>query len=420
MDTQENRLYLNKHILLHIENELSNHNSDEITYLKKNFCGKVINDIEEINQVNDDNVLIYIFGDIVNILDRISNKPSNKLCNKLYVIKELSYNYDTIRKIPINIIGLGEVPININNVGVFFRDFFSSNSLNSSNYFDLLTKEHQFQVLTESNKPGESYRKGIYITNVKENNEGIAFNLLRCSTNLDGPTDNFRQTDTEIIEKVNNISRYFFDQYIDFNHVLAQVYNNVKIENKERKAKISAHSDKTKDMPPHALMAFCTFYNFDNANTDDIKRSKEDKYDWHYKQASVLTKLRFRLKNKTKYPDLVKEFNVILYPGSVFVMSLSTNRLYTHEISPAHLPIDKLPTRLGYVIRCSKTKAIFKNNQTYIVNNNNELTKLEEQTSEKVKHLKDLYFKENTSDELINYGLIDFSLNKGDYMKPLL
>ena len=32
--------------------------------------------------------------------------------------------------------------------------------------------------------------------------------------------------------------------------------------------------------------------------------------------------------------------------------------------------------------------------------------------------LKDLYFKENCTDELINYGKFHFSLNSGDYLKP--
>lgn len=65
-------------------------------------------------------------------------------------------------------------------------------------------------------------------------------------------------------------------------------------------------------------------------------------------------------------------FDITLYPNSVFVMSLDMNRLYTHEIIPSILPIDRIPTRMGYVIRCSKTNAIFKNEQTYIINENNE------------------------------------------------
>jgi len=398
MDTQENRLYLDEHILFHIKYEIPNQNLEEINYLKAHFCGTVIDDIAQINQLKDNNIIIYVFGDIADILSKLSIK------NKLYVIKELSHNITEEHLMDQHtIVTLGEVPINVHNVGVFFRKFF-----NDKDYFALLTNEHQFQLLTESNKTGESYRKGLYITKVDKVNDSTTFNLLRCSTNLDGPTDNFRETDIEIISKVNNICKYFFEQEADLNHVLAQVYNNVKIDGKERKAKIKAHSDKTKDMPANALMAFCTFYD------------KHDEGKYEYKGLSVLTKLRFRLKDHIKYPDLEKNFDIILYPGSVFIMSLTTNRLYTHEIVPAQLSIDKLPTRLGYVIRCSKTKAVFKDNQTFIKNENGELTKLEDCTPDKIKILKDTYFKENTSDELITYDNTYFSLNQGDYLKPNL
>ena len=407
MIAQENKLHLTKHILLCIENHIDKSHSDEINYIKENFCGRVITKVNDINSIDQDTI-IYVMEDIEQVLNNIENE---KL---FYVIKELSHNYDNVLE-KINIINLGQVPINIHNVGVFFRNFFDD-----KNYFDSLNEEHQFQTLTESNKPGISYRKGIYITKVKEHDDVIDFNLLRCSTNLDGPTDNFRDTDNEIINKVNGASQYFFEQRAELNHVLAQVYNNTKIDGKEKKAKITEHSDKTKDMPRNALIAFCTFYQFNQENLKEIKRHKDDPYNYYYKNASVLTILRFKLKKSE--PNLVKRFDVILYPGSVFIMSLSTNRLYTHEIVPSYLPIDKLPTRLGYVIRCSNTKAVFKNNQTYISydnDGNNELVKMEEPTKETVKNLKDIYFKENSSDELINYGKIDFSLNKGDYIRPL-
>ena len=414
MNNQENELYLKKHVLLHTNHDLTEANLKEIEFLKRNFCGIVTDDIESLGELKDDNICIYIFGDINHIMSRIAIEPSNKW----YVIKELSYHYDddngNVLKY-VNLISLGEVPININNVGVFFRKLFDD-----SDYFDLLTKEHQFQLLTESNKPGSSYRKGIYLSNVEENNDNsLSFNLLRCSTNLDGPTDNFRDTDKIIINKVNAVSNIFFKQEANLNHVLAQVYNNMKVDNKERKAKIAAHSDKTKDMPANALMAFCTFYNFDERNFEGVKTPDDNKYDRVYKDMTVFTKLRFRLKDSVKYPDFEKQFDITLYPGSVFIMSLETNRLYTHEIVPAQLSIEKLPIRLGYVIRCSKTKAVFKDDRTFI-ESDGELKPMSECTAEKAKHLKDLYFKENTSTEIVDYGEIDFSFNDGDYVRPLL
>ena len=420
-DNKENTLHLNKHILLYVEDEAHKANSEEITFLSKNFCGRVFNDVNKLKDINY-NIIVYMLGNTEKLLNEIENKGEILFC----IVKELSYNYEKVSGI-VNMVSIGEVPLNVHNVGVFFRKFFNDDK----NYFDLLNKEHQFQSLTESNKPGKSHRNGLYISKVERVDEMINFNLLRCSTNLDGPTDNFRQTDNEVVNKVNDICKHFFQTKAELNHVLAQVYNNANIEGKERKAKISEHSDKTKDMPRNGLIAFTTFYQF-NDNTE-VKKHKDDAFDYYYKDTSVLTRLRFRLKKevtdsaaigenqKFSYdPKLFKHFDVVLYPNSVFVISLSTNRLYTHEIVPSNLPIDKLPTRLGYVIRCSKTKAIYKENQTYLEVHPNKYIKLEESTPEKIKELKDNYFKENLSTQMMDYGIVDFSLNDGDYKKPIV
>src|SRR4029079_302177 len=126
----------------------------------------------------------------------------------------------------------------------------------------------------------------------------------------------------------------------------------------EKKAKIKKHSDKTKDMPLNGLIVFCTFYK-DHLNNKNIQKSKNDAFDYCYKDTSVLTRLRFELKKTVNNSNLKRKFDVILYPNSVFIMSLSTNRLYTHEIVPSTLPIDMIPTRMGYVVRCSKMDAIY-------------------------------------------------------------
>ncbi len=400
MENLENTLNTTNNILLCPKDPVI---SDDIDYLKENFCGTVVQQIGDMGPASDDTI-IYIIGDIGRILGEL-NKIEN---NILYVIRELSYNFTDLGKI----IGIGEVPINVHNVGVFFRNFFGD-----KDYFDSLTKEHRFQLLTESNKPGTSYRKGLYITKVCEDDEGINFNLLRCSTNLDGPTDNFRQSDHEIVDKVNEISKHLFEKTVPFNHVLAQVYNNVTVDGKERKAKIKQHSDKTKDMPVDGLMAFCTFYQFDENSFKEVKRSVSDSYDFLHKKGSVLTRLRFRLKKSVNNPNLIQTFDVVLYPNSVFLMSLSANRLYTHEIIPSSLPIDKLPTRMGYVIRCSKTKAVFRDDQT-LIDYGDELIELQQPVKEYVRQLKNIYFRENISDQLITYPRFNFSLNQGDYLKP--
>ena len=74
---------------------------------------------------------------------------------------------------------------------------------------------------------------------------------------------------------------------------------------------------------------------------------------------------------------------------------------------------------MGYVIRCSKTDATFKNDQTYIKEENSDIP-INEADDDGVKQLKDLYFKENMTDSVINYDKFYFSLNKGDYLKPIV
>ena len=52
--------------------------------------------------------------------------------------------------------------------------------------------------------------------------------------------------------------KQFFNKLAELNHALAKTYlNKIEINSKERKAKISAYSDKTKNMLQNRLMAFC-------------------------------------------------------------------------------------------------------------------------------------------------------------------
>lgn len=390
---------LTKNILVVDRNEIIKSADFDLDYIINNFCGQVVSSIDEYNPNN----IYYLTG-------YISKYDLKIFTNTFYIVDELTIK--PFKKLNDNVIRIGELPLNINNVGVYFQNYF-----NDCDYFSRLTKEHEFQDLTESNKSGISYRKGIYITKVEKSNESYKFKLLRCSTNLKGPTDNIRETDSEIINKVNNISKDFFEGYSEFNHVLAQIYNNTIVENKEKKAKIKSHSDKTKDMKSNGLMAFCTFYDFSNIDT---KHYKKCNYDYYYKETSILTKLRFRLKDMVKDEKYIKNFDITLYPNSVFIMPLLMNRLYTHEIIPSNISIDKMPTRIGYVIRCSKTDAIFDSsqNQTFIIDED-KLIKLEKPTEDDIKKLKELYACENLTDNVVEYNKIYFSLNDGDYIKPI-
>ncbi len=389
---QENTFITNQHILLCLDVKTQNQDLD---YIKQNFCGVVCNDLESFSKYPlKPNTLVYMCGDIEKNIVNWAN---------LFVIKELSTNY-TNDSTKYKVVSSDQVPINVHGVGVYFRNFFNKDK----DYFSAIEGEHKFQNLTESNKPGQAFRTGIYLTKVQEeaNNNELKFKLLRCSSNLNGPTDNFRKTDTEVVGSVNDVAKYFFTEKVELDHVLAQIYENKTMENEshnkvEKKAKIKKHSDKTKDMPRNGLMAFCTFYKnyFGDPNT--------------------LTKLRFELKDVVNDPNLKKKFDVVLLPNSVFIMSLNMNRLYTHEIVPSTLPIAKLPIRLGYVVRCSKTNAIYKDGQTYIVENGVR-TKLERPNGVGVAKLKELYYKENVTADVIDYDKFYFSLNDGDYQKPLI
>lgn len=277
--------------------------------------------------------------------------------------------------------------MNINNIGYYFEAFFGAG------YFDRITTEHSFQQLTESNKPGSSYRRGVYITAVKETDLGTEFNLLRCSTNLSGPTENVGPTDNEIIERVNTVAREYFPECSPLNHVLAQIYDNVVVGGRERKARIKAHSDKTKDMPPNGLLAFCTFYDSEPINEDAM--------------------CRLFFKNKLTEESTT----VLLRPGSLFLMSLDANRLYTHAVGPSKLNVDRSPTRLGYVIRSSKTRAVFRDGKVYVIEDDN-LVELRQPTMDDLKDLKALYYVENSTIGTVNYGNVYFSLNQGDYTEP--
>lgn len=444
--------------------KLSNLDQTDFDQILANFCGIVVevdnfdesfckeHDLIPGSMSASDNIAVYVAGDVAKILDRVHEyvpiESSDSPFAMFYFITiccdfAQADNYPTANKL----IRLGEVPRNLHNVGVWFPMLFDDHDeINSvsygSNYFKGIDAEHSFQSLTESNKESNAYRKGIYITKITEidsdcDTDSLQFKLLRCSSNFDGPTDNVRDNDKFVLATINELAKFYFSEPAELNHVLAQIYYNVVNENgKERKAKISRHSDKTKDMPTEALMAFCTFYDDleDLQSTNShIKPSRTDRYDICYKhKESVLTKLRFRLKSDISQADaelmgfndpseLCEKFDVVLYPGSVFMMSLLSNRLYTHEIIPSQLPMDLLPTRMGYVARCSDTVAKWQNDKVYIqTKSDGQFTELELQTEQGISDLKDMYWTENVTTDYVDYAdKFMFSLNAGDYKKPI-
>ncbi|MFI8326769.1 hypothetical protein [Streptomyces sp. NPDC085529] len=334
---------------------------------------------------------------------------------RVFVVQELAHGHRRDEGAPWPVVGLGRVPVRVHGVGVYYPRFFES----GADHFARISAEHTFQTLTESTKPGTAHRSGIYLTPVEEDGDELHFRLLRCSTNLSGPTEGFGPTDTRIVEELNREAAAVFRDQAPLNHVLAQIYHNTLAtpERKQSKARISAHADKTKDMPANGIMAFCTFYD----GLDKLQPLTGDPFDYGLKGVSGLTRLHFRRKDRTGTPDgnrLPEQFTVTLHPGSVFFMPLSTNRLYTHEIRPSALDAESIPTRLGYVVRCSRTEAVHKDGRTFL-KLAGDLVALEQPTPAGMDELRRLYAEENRTSAFIDYGdAFLFSMNTGDYRAP--
>lgn len=376
---------------------------------RKSFCGSVV-------VAESDNLPTFI-GKTVFLAGDISKTKGLNLdiANQVFIIRDYSYGYNG--SISWQVIPWGRAPITVHNVGVFYRQFFDP----TIDHFNQLQSDHTFQALTESTKPGTAHRTGIYLTPVERHHDELHFRLLRCSSNLSGPTGNFRAHDHALVSALNKEASAIFDQPALLNHVLAQIYRNTPGDGKhakQTKAKIKEHSDKTKDMPTNGIMAFCTFY----TGLEKLSPMGKDPFDYGHRDISGLTTLYFRLKPEVAERaecNMTKQFCVTLYPNSAFLMPLSTNRLYTHEIRPSALDAVMLPTRLGYVVRCSNCEAVFKNGQTYLKSPQTEaLTPLVPPTEEGMRIVRDLYAQENRTTSYINYGSVLFSMNRGDYQAP--
>ena len=70
------------------------------------------------------------------------------------------------------------------------------------------------------------------------------------------------------------------------------------------------------------------------------------------------------------------------------------------------------------MVRCSNLEALHTNDQTYI-KENGKLIKLEKMNLELQEDLRNSYYEENMSEDVIEYGKVHFSMNLGDYEKPI-
>ena len=314
---------------------------------------------------------------------------------------------------PWPVVGPGRAPIDVHGLGVYYRCFFDP----EIDYVAHIRGEHTFQSLTESTKPGTAHRTRIYLSPARGEPDGLHFRLLRCSTNLSGPTDDFRATDRHIVDALNQEAALVFSGAAPLNHVLAQIYHNTPAdaEKKQAKARISSHADKTKDMPDDGIMAFCTFYE----RLDRLGPVAGDPFDRGHRGISGLTRVRFRHKQPAGRGALPEQFTITLYPNSVFFVPLATNRHYTHEIVPSELDAARLPTRLGYVVRCSSAEAVHADGRTFLLQGDMRV-ELEAPTPEGMGELRRLYAEENRTSAHIDYGDgFRFSMNAGDYRAPI-
>lgn len=130
-----------------------------------------------------------------------------------------------------------------------------------------------------------------------------------------------------------------------------------------------------------------------------------------YKNTTALTTLRF----VHKVTKDVQDF--LLYPNSALFIDLDANRLYTHEIVPPMLEIQRI-SQLDYVIRCSNCTAEHKDGQTYVTSRTGEVVPLRKANDMERNSLKNIYMAENTITIKPEYGFVDFTLNDGDLLPP--
>jgi hypothetical protein len=377
----------------------------------EDFCGSVVTAQDlAAGGASVSGKTVYLCGELSGARDLA---PALEAAARVFVVADRSHQED--HGLPWQTIDAGRVPLLVHGVGVLYRRLFDLDR----DYFDRIRGEHAFQILTESTKPGRAHRTGIYLTPVERIGQQLHFRLLRCSTNLSGPTENFRATDRHIVDALNQEAACIFQGHAPLNHVLAQLYHNIAAteEQKQTKAKIKAHADKTKDMPVNAIMAFCTFYD----RLDGLAPLPDDPFDRGHNKVSGLTRLVFRLKPQVaERPGntLPSQFTVTLYPNSVFFVPMSTNRWYTHEIRPSMLDAAQVPTRLGYVVRCSATEAVHQDGHT-LLSLPGGLQALQPPTPEGMAELRALYAEQNRTDAFIDYGdRFLFSMNEGDYLAP--
>jgi len=102
--------------------------NEEIEYLKKNFFGIVVTELDDITTFPLDRI-VYLCGDIQKAIDII--KYNDIKFTSINIIEELSTNFGELLE-NAKLINVGQVPLNIYGVGIYFRKYFPDNA----NYFN--------------------------------------------------------------------------------------------------------------------------------------------------------------------------------------------------------------------------------------------------------------------------------------------
>lgn len=377
-----------------------------MSYVKQNFCGRVISLLEEMPAFKVSQ-LVFFAGD-----KEHAPAPSPHL----FVVQEYSTGF-TGEEEGVLFVRLGQLPLNIHGLGVYWPEFFVS----CQDWVSTIEAEHDLAPLQEGDKANFAIRKGCYVTAVTEEEQQLRFRLLRCSTNFGAPTENIRATDMAILKTLNELAPAFFKNCATLNHELIQVYRPRLSEKKEQRASIKPHSDKSEDFSARSVIAFCSFY--EGYRGKGFPNRPEWKprhpFDWVYRETSILTRLVFR--SKTSSSSRPDSFEVVVHPGSIFMIPEEVNRQYVHEVKNSVLPIDKYATRLSVVARCSRAEAVFREGMTLLQTASKKYQPLHAASPEDVALLKQLYLQENTQVPQVIYPFpLLFSLNRGDYMKPQL
>jgi len=133
MEEKECTMLTDKHVLVCLDEDLTDLNPKlirELEYIKKNFCGLVYSNITDLNNLIrtsdvSDRSFYLCCGSHCCALKTMKT-------NQIFIIRELIDSRTDPQPSGYKLISIGQVPLNVHNQGVFFKNFFDSDK----DYFD--------------------------------------------------------------------------------------------------------------------------------------------------------------------------------------------------------------------------------------------------------------------------------------------